>query len=233
MKTKNSQKIAIFDIDGTIFRSSLLIELVDYLIQDGLFSKDAEKGYEKEFRAWLDRRGEYEDYIMAVVHVFMRQIKGVKYDDFKKSVDRVVDFHRDRVYRYTRDLISDLKKKNYYIVAISHSPIEIVEAFAASMGFNDHYGKVYEVKEKGIFTGEVKGDIKKDYNKANILRKILKKTGLKLKGSIGVGDTEGDIPLLKLVDHAICFNPNQNLYKYAKKHGWKVVVERKDMIYKF
>ena len=29
------KKVAIFDIDGTVFRSSLLIELTDALIQEG------------------------------------------------------------------------------------------------------------------------------------------------------------------------------------------------------
>jgi phosphoserine phosphatase len=49
---------------------------------------------------------------------------------------------------------------------------------------------------------------------------------------VGVGDTESDIPFLKLVDRPICFNPNRKLYAAAKRHGWKVVVERKDVIYK-
>ena len=27
------------------------------------------------------------------------------------------------------------------------------------------------------------------------------------------------------------FNPNQKLYRYAKRMDWKVVVERKDVVY--
>jgi HAD superfamily hydrolase (TIGR01490 family) len=220
-------KIAVFDIDGTIFRSSLLIELVDALIADGLFPKNSQKGYAKEFRDWLDRKGGYEEYIMAVVYVFIKNIKGVPHKNFMRNVNRVIEHQRDRVYRYTRDLITDLRKKNYYIVAISHSPIEIVGSFATSFGFDDYYGKVYEVDAKGSFTGKVLDGA----NKADVLQGILKKTGLSLTGSIGVGDTEGDIPLLSLVEKPICFNPNQLLFKHSKKKGWKVVVERKDMIY--
>jgi len=54
---------------------------------------------------------------------------------------------------------------------------------------------------------------------------------LTLKGSVGVGDTESDIAFLKMVEKPICFNPNQKLYQYAKRAGWKIVVERKDVIY--
>jgi phosphoserine phosphatase len=52
------------------------------------------------------------------------------------------------------------------------------------------------------------------------------------EGSIAVGDTDGDIPLLESVERAICFNPNQTLYTQAKRRGWEIVVERKDVIYK-
>jgi hypothetical protein len=31
-----NRKLAIFDIDGTVFRSSLLIELTDALVRDGV-----------------------------------------------------------------------------------------------------------------------------------------------------------------------------------------------------
>ncbi|MBI2055454.1 MAG: hypothetical protein HYT42_01035 [Candidatus Sungbacteria bacterium] len=47
-----------------------------------------------------------------------------------------------------------------------------------------------------------------------------------------MGDTESDVSFLKLVERPIAFNPSMKLYKYAKKRGWEVVVERKDVIYR-
>ena len=69
-------------------------------------------------------------------------------------------------------------------------------------------------------------------DKSKILKRAVEKENLSLKGSIGVGDTEGDISFLKIVSRPVCFNPNQHLYKYAKRAGWEVVVERKDVVYK-
>jgi len=63
------------------------------------------------------------------------------------------------------------------------------------------------------------------------LKRAVEKEGLTLAHSIGVGDTESDIPFLELVAQPICFNPNMNLYRYAKRMKWKVVVERKDVVY--
>ena len=38
---KEQQKVAVFDVDGTIFRSSLLVQLVNTLIENDAFPKDA------------------------------------------------------------------------------------------------------------------------------------------------------------------------------------------------
>ena len=65
--TKGLRKVAIFDIDGTIFRSSLLIELVEVLIEKEIFPVSVRADYNREKVRWLDREGDYESYIMAVV----------------------------------------------------------------------------------------------------------------------------------------------------------------------
>ncbi len=227
----SNKKVAIFDIDGTIFRSSLLIELVDAMIQEGLFANATRRLYDDAFRDWLDRKGSYDDYIEAVVKAFLENIKGVKYKAFLEVAKKVTEFHKNRVYRYTRDLVKDLKSQGFYMIAISNSPREIVEEFAErTLGFNKVYGRVYEVAEDGELTGvllhpELVGD------KAKVLTVAIEKEGLSLKGSVGVGDSEADIAFLSMVENPICFNPNQILYNHAKEKGWKVAVERKDVIY--
>lgn len=224
------RKVAIFDIDGTIFRSSLLIELTDALIQKGIFSLKVKDVYKKAHLNWLDRNGSYDDYIWAVIKAYEKNIKGVDWNRFWAVAQKVVDFHKNRVYRYTRDLIKDLKKKDYYLLAISNSPWDIVQAFSKEMGFDKVYGRMYEIDGNERFTGKTNySEIIND--KEKILKRAIQKENLTLKGSIGVGDTEKDVPFLKMVDNPICFNPNSKLYQRAKKLGWKIVVERKDVIY--
>ncbi len=227
---QKSKRIAVFDIDGTIFRSSLLIELVNALIQEGLFSQNVKNIYTKAYKKWSNREGSYEDYINAVVKAFEKNIQSVDYKAFKKIAKKVVSNNRDRVYRYTRDLFKELKKKNYYLLAISHSPKEIVQDFAKEWGFDSFYGRVYEI-HNNKFTGKAL-HLDLISNKSKMLKYAIEKESLTLSGSIGVGDSESDIPLLKLVESPICFNPNQKLYTTAKRLGWEVVVERKDVIYK-
>ena len=75
MRNMIKRKVAIFDIDGTIFRSSLLIEIVEVMIEEGLFEKSAHKEYALEYKKWHDRKGDYEDYIMAIIRAFEKNVK--------------------------------------------------------------------------------------------------------------------------------------------------------------
>ena len=224
------KKFAIFDIDGTIFRSSLLIEITEVLIIEGIFPKKVRNIYTKAYENWSNRKGSYEKYIDAVVYAFMQNIKGVKYSDFIKIAKKVIDSHQNRVYRYTSELVKDLKKKKYYLLAISNSPKVVVEEFCKKWGFNKAYGRVYELDKKGKFTGKI---MHKELisDKAKILNRAIEKEHLTLTDSVGVGDSESDIAFLKLVKTPICFNPNNKLYQHAKLAKWKIIVERKDVVY--
>jgi len=222
--------VAFFDIDGTVFRSSLLIELVEALIGNDTFPKEAREEYQDEYEAWRNREGTYEEYIAAVVGSFRNHIKGVFYGDLADIGRQVVATQSKHVYRYTRDLLKELKKENYFVVAISQSPKTVLDDFCEQYGFDKVYGRMYELGPQDHFTGEVI-DEHLIANKANIVSRVLEKEEVSKERSVGVGDTEGDISLLESVERPICFNPNQMLYDYAKRLDWKVVVERKDVIY--
>jgi HAD superfamily hydrolase (TIGR01490 family) len=224
------KKVAIFDIDGTIFRSSLLIELIEELIKEGLMPKNTAKEYLPARAAWLNREGSYDAFIEAVVRAFMKHIKGVPRKDLLRVSRRVVALSGKHVYRYTRQLVADLRKKGYFLLAISNSPKMILDSFCKQWGFNMVYGRIYDVDKNGKMTNKILHlDLITD--KAKILKRAVMKYNLTLKDSVAVGDSEADIPMLELVERPICFNPNSKLFVAAKKRGWKVVVERKDVVY--
>jgi len=224
------QRVAVFDVDGTIFRSSLLIQLVDRLIENEEFPEGTRKVYAREYEKWLNREGNYEEYIHAVVLAFNKHLKGVHYGALADAAEEVVEEQWKRVYRYTRDLLVELKRQDYYLLAVSHSPKTVLDKFCPRMGFDKAYGIVYEIGPQECFTGKMT-DEHLILNKARILQRAVEKEGLSLEHSLGVGDTESDVPFLEMVAQPVCFNPNMSLYRYAKRMKWKVVVERKDVIY--
>jgi HAD superfamily hydrolase (TIGR01490 family) len=224
-------KIAVFDIDGTIFRSSLLVELVNVMVNDKIFSKSVENEIEKDYHSWLNREGNYDTYINKVAEVYFKSVVGYKYKDVTKASRKVMARQKSRVYRFTRDLVKDLKKKGYYLIAISGSPIFMVNDFAKKMGFDLSFGTALEV-EKGLMTDRF---IARDsYNKkSRLLNKIVKDNNINpdWKNSVAVGDSATDISMLEMVGKPIAFNPDGILVKTAQKKGWRIVTERKNVVY--
>ncbi len=224
-------RVAFFDIDGTVFRSSLLVELVSELIKEEIFPAEAYDEYYSAYAAWRDREGTYEAYIAAVIDSYLKHIKGVHYGTFADVGKRVVSVQQKRVYRYTRDLIKSLQAEDYHLIAISQSPKTVLDEFCRQYGFDKVYGRMYEIGPQDRFTGEVV-DEQIIENKANIVERVFARhPELTRAGSLAIGDSDGDVPLLSQVERPICFNPNLALYDHARKHGWPVVVERKDVIY--
>ena len=117
---EKKQKVAVFDVDGTIFRSSLLIQVVDAMIESGDFPEEAREEFEDEHQKWLDREGDYQTYIDAVVITFRKHLKGVPYKALEDAAYKVVDVQWKHTYRYTRDLLKDLKERGYFLLAVSH-----------------------------------------------------------------------------------------------------------------
>ena len=228
---KKKQKTAIFDIDGTLFRSSLLIEIVESLIEQKIFLEKSKNEFEIEKKKWLERKGPYEDYIEAVIKTFTDNIKGVSYLDFMELGRETVKKQQWQTYTYTRSLIKKLKKDGYYLLAISQSPKGLLDEFCANFGFDKVYGRIYDLGPEDKFTGKV-SEVHLIANKSNIVKRAVEKENLTLKESIGVGDTEGDISFLEMVSYPVCFNPNKKLFRHAVLNNWNITVERKDVIYK-
>ncbi len=226
---KHSKKsIAVFDIDGTIYRNSLMTQLHFALVRQGIFPASAAHDVQKHYSTWLDRRGPYVNYLMSIVRAYEKYIKGARQETIINISKKLMAEQRHRVYVYTRDLIHELRN-SHILVAISGSPIEIVREFNCYWKFDHVFGKAMEVDSYGRYTGRTV--VEPVYGKREMLETFIDAHHISLDNSIAVGDTESDIPMLSIVEDPICFNPNQPLYETAKKKKWKIVVERKDVIY--
>jgi HAD superfamily phosphoserine phosphatase-like hydrolase len=203
---------------------------VERLVERGIFPLAAREAYAEAQAQWRNRAGEYGDFIRRVVTSFATYAKGTDFEEASNVAGELIEEQKGRAYRYTRDLIQELKGQGYFLLAVSHSPKFIVDGFAYELGFDKSYGTFYATGPSDRFTGLIE-DEELIMNKAAILTRAVKKEGLTLEGSVGVGDTESDIPMLEMASRPIAFNPNAGLYRHAKLRGWEVIVERKDVIY--
>ena len=225
----NQNKLAVFDIDGTIFRKNLAFELINELAWMKIFRREIRKELVQTYTRWLDHKGTYEEYRQTLVKLYVNNLKGCKKEDIKKASQLVVPFFKDRTYIFANKLIADLRKKKYHIIAVSGSPIEIVEEYNKYLKFDAVFGSVYRTDKNDIYTGEE--EFAPTAHKGHVVKQYAAENNLTMEDSYGVGDTESDVKFLEIVDHPIAFNPNLNLKEIAEKNNWRIVVEKKDVIY--
>jgi HAD superfamily hydrolase (TIGR01490 family) len=224
------QKIAIFDIDGTIFRKNLQFELINELSWMSVFPRKVRDEIVKLYTNWLEHKGTYEQYRQGLVALYEKHIPGCSIKDVERASKVVVSFHQDRTYIFAEGLIKKLRAEGYHLIAISGSPIEIVKEYNnRHLKFDAVFGSVYRYDNKGIYTGET--EYEPVQHKGKLVKEYVEENNLTLDASYGMGDTQSDASLLEAVDNPIAFNPNENLREIAKEKGWRIVVEKKDVIY--
>lgn len=224
-----NKPIAVFDIDGTLFRWQLFHELVFKLSEKGYLPPDVSESLNIAFKDWRGLKASWADYEDKVVSAIENNITNISPKDFENAAQEVVEASGHKVYAYTANLALNLKNKGYYLLAITGSNQEIAEIFANKHGFDDCIGALQNRNHKGEFDGTY---ARSTYNqKGKILLDYVNSNKLTLKGSYAVGDSSGDIDTLNLVDNPIAFNPSQELLEAAMQHGWPIVIERKNIVY--
>lgn len=228
MARSSGRPFAVFDIDGTLIRWQLYHAIADSLARQGHIKPETYQTMRESRMAWKRRTGSsFKDYERQVIENYEAVLKTLSFKEFEQAIDSVFEEYKDQTYTYTRDLIAKLKHDGYLLFAISGSQTEIVSKIAAYYDFDDYIGTVYKRNDIGFTGSKTIGSLNKD----TTLKALVQKHGTNFKSSIGVGDSHSDISMLEIVDQPIAFNPEAELFKHAKARGWKVVIERKNMIY--
>ncbi|MBF7096529.1 HAD family hydrolase [Alkalibacter mobilis] len=228
---------AFFDVDGTLYRDSLMVEhfkkLIKYEVLDpAIWHGDAKRKFEN----WVKRHGDYEDYLLEIADIYIKNMKGLDCDYINFITDQVVKLKGERVYRYTRDRIRWHQKENHMVVFISGSPSYLVEKMAQKYDVKFFVGTRYLVDENNNFTGEII-PMWDSESKNVFIKKFIAEHDIDLDKSYSYGDTTGDFDMLKIVGNPILINPIKKLVEMFQddeslKSKASIIVERKDVIYK-
>ncbi|EFV35353.1 HAD-superfamily subfamily IB hydrolase [Gemella morbillorum M424] len=233
----NDKKIAaFFDIDGTLYRDSLMTEHFKKLIKyEAVDERYWINGVKETYINWDKRFEDYDNYLFDVSKAYVDAITGLdkKYIDF--ATEQVIKLKADRVYKYTRSVIEKHKKEGHLIIFISGSPDFLVEA----MGKKHHaflaIGSTYIMKNNK-FTGEVIPMWDSD-SKNKMINELVNKYNIDLDQSFAYGDTNGDYNMLRRVGNPVAMNPSHELLNKIKDNEElskkvTILIERKDVIYK-
>ncbi|MBT3274819.1 MAG: HAD-IB family hydrolase [Spirochaetales bacterium] len=227
---------AFFDIDGTLYRDSLMIEhfkkLLKYeVLDEALWHSNVKQTYEN----WQKRRGNYDDYMLELADIYVESLKGLEKSKMDFISDQVIDLIGDKVYMYTRNRIEWHEEMNHAVFFISGSPDYLVHRMAERYGATDSVGSRYLLDDEGRYTGEVEKMWDSD-SKDEALTRLVIEYNIDLSASYAYGDTNGDLSMFHRVGNPIAINPTRELLSHLKSdpdlsRRVGIAVERKDVVY--
>lgn len=226
---------AFFDIDGTIYRDSLMVEHFKKLIKYEIVDQKAWVAHAREtFLNWDKRQGNYDDYLLEICNLYIKSLQNVDKSCIDFTSDQVIALKAERVYKYTRSRIKWHLDEGHKVIFVSGSPNFLVEKMAKKYDATDYIGSDY-IFEDGKFNGTVipMWDAK---SKNVAIDDFIEKYNIDLNKSYAYGDTNGDINMLKRVGNPIAINPTNELVIHMIEDDYlhnnaQIIVERKDIIY--
>ena len=227
---------AFFDIDGTIFRDSLMvahfIKMREFqIIDDSKWHVQLHMSGE----IWKKRRSDYDTYLDSLSTAYVDSLTGVSYADVMFAARHVIQNRADEVYKFTKNRIEHHKKHDHIVIFISGSPDFLVRQMAKVWKADVYRGSAYEFSH-GLFTGKII-PMWDSVSKKNAINNLVEKYNIDLENSFAYGDTNGDLSMLKSVGNPFAINPARELLENIKqdpslREKATIIIERKDVIYR-
>jgi phosphoserine phosphatase len=181
-------RLIIFDIDGTITRHVSSWQMIHEKL--GIWDEFACR-YQGQF---LQGRISYKRFC---------QLDALSWKGIRK--DRIAALFCPVPYvKNAKACLERLKNRGFKLAAVSTGLQFIADQIRSDLAF-DLVLSNRLIARKGVLTGAVRINIAHGA-KARALKAILKYFNIKPHEAIGVGDSAGDIPLLKGVGYSIAFN---------------------------
>jgi len=228
LKLEKWDKVVYCDIDWTIYRDSLFLDVVDFLIKDWFISKTKSQKYQTLKKQWKNREINYEDFLMyTVLEIYEKVLHKIPYNYLVNIAPKIIKNKGKRVFLYTLNKLRELQSQWYKIIFISGSPLVLVHAFAKKYWF-DIWLWSYSSKDN-------RWNLKREFVLASNTAKmeVIEYINNLIKPShiISFGDTTWDFSMLANADIWYAVNPTAWLYSKIKDiENIIVVVERKDLV---
>ncbi|MDD3648299.1 MAG: HAD-IB family phosphatase [Candidatus Dojkabacteria bacterium] len=215
------RKLALFDIDKTIFDGYIILHLASFQTELGIISQKINDNLQSIAKKYSNGLLPYEIAQRKINEYYAVGLKDLSYAVVVNSTNEFIKSNRDMFYPYVERLF--YKLKNSYDIYLVTGEFEfIANACKENLSAYDFFASKCEIVNKK-FSGRVEKHLAFGREKEKEVKSLIEK--YTNKGSFAVGDSEGDIDMLKLVEHAFCINPTPQLEKEANRNSWVITNE--------
>jgi HAD superfamily hydrolase (TIGR01490 family) len=209
------KSIALFDIDNTMYEGFSYFELLEEQVNEDLIDKQVLDDAKASMQKYKSKLQDYETTIVELLDIYAAGLKEKSYDEVLESTKQFY-WNSKKFFSYIKPTIEGLRN-SHDIALVTGEPQFISEAVAELFGLESYYCTEYEV-QAGKFTGGIKSYLASRHEKHDAIKHLMQGHGS--KNSFAFGDSEGDIEMLRAVEHSICLNCTDGLRDIAEKEHW-------------
>lgn len=217
-----SQSAAYFDVDGTLVGTNLIHPTVLHMLNQETMWRSATRVGRALLRAPAMAMAEMRDRRLFNEMLFSNY-QGMTEDRIvvlaEECWERVV---LPRMFSGTRDLIDKCKAANQRVVLVTGSLACIVQHLAADLGADAFIANRLEYKD-GCATGKLLRPVVAGPEKSGLIVRDAREHGHDLSTCSAYSDSYSDVPMLSIVGHPACINPDKRLQRLAKAYDWPVL----------
>ncbi len=212
--------LALFDLDNTLLAGDSDYAWGEFLVQQKKVDPDHYARMNEQF---------YEDYQQGKLDIFeylrfaLAPLAALEPQELLELQRKFMDEVVSKMWLPAAEaLVEQHRAAGDQLMVISATNRFIVEPICQRFGISEIIATDPEQKD-GRYTGGVAGVPSYQQGKVTRLQQWLEEKGETLEGSYFYSDSINDLPLLKVVDHAVAVNPDALLLAEAKQRAWPVL----------
>jgi fatty acyl-CoA reductase len=216
----SSTKLAVLDLDGTLYSGTLGIDLLNELARQKLFQPKALEKALQILEAYVQGELGREDLAAHIYGLYGEGIVGLTQEQVVQAAAATWERSKHRVFPFVGELLATLSKRGYTTVLMTGSPTEVVSQFTRSYAFDHVYAAGFQLQE-GRYTGKLQASPAVAGQKRSLLQRISRELEADLSASLVLGDSENDFEMFDLVGVPIAMNVQGQLSLQFQSRGWK------------
>ncbi|TCK05854.1 phosphoserine phosphatase SerB [Marinobacterium mangrovicola] len=194
---RRNRRLVVFDMDSTLIEA----EVIDELAKEAGVGDQVIEITEAAMRGEIDFN-----------ESFRRRVGLLKGLD-AQVLERIAE--RLPMTEGVEELVSNLRALGFKTAILSGGFTYFARHLQQKLGFDYIHANELDIQD-GKVTGEVVGEIVNGERKAQLLREIAEKEGVRLEQTIAVGDGANDLPMLSIAGLGIAFRAKPLVRRSAK-----------------
>ncbi len=213
-------KLALFDLDNTLIAGDSDCLWGEFLSEHGYVDADAyQAGHEKYYADYLNGK-------LDIAAFLKFQLKALADNDREQlemwRKDYIEEKIKPVILPKAIDLIEDHRQRGHELLIITATNRFITQPIADELKIEHLIACEPELID-GQYTGQVTGTPSFAEGKVTRFNEWLAKVDQRHEETWFYSDSHNDIPLLKVVDHAVAVDPDETLSAEADRNGWSII----------